>query len=161
MITDLSKINIATKVLKKADFIWIIGNGGSAALADHLACDLLKNAAKKALSLCSNNSLLLAIGNDYNFNVIFQKQLEVLFNFNNDVLICISNSGESENLVTAAKHISEKGGTVISILGTIEDESGGYLRNYSSVPLIIGTEDQQECEDIFSEVCHKLYKSLL
>ena len=46
--------------------IWIIGNGGSAAQAEHLACDLLKNAQKKAISLCSNNSLLLAIGNDWN-----------------------------------------------------------------------------------------------
>jgi D-sedoheptulose 7-phosphate isomerase len=158
--TDLSQMENAIKALKKANFIWIIGNGGSAAQADHLACDLLKNAQKKAISLCSNNSLLLAIGNDYNFTHIFKKQLEVLFDLKNDVLICISTSGESENLVNAAHYVFSNGGTVIAITGTIVDIDGGYLQNYATHKIIIGNEDQQECEDIFGAICHKIYKGL-
>lgn len=159
--TDLTQIDSIIKTLKSADFIWIIGNGGSAAQADHLACDLVKNAKLKAVSLCSNNSLLLAIGNDYNFNVIFSKQLEVFFNFKKDVLICISTSGESENLVTAAQYVYNHGGKVITITGAFANNEGGYIRNFATHSLLLGSEDQQECEDQFSEICHKIYKMLV
>ena len=107
MRTDLSEIDKIVKVLKDAQRIYIIGDGGCAAQADHLACDLVKNAGKKAFSLCTNFALASAISNDINWNIVFSEQLKVYFDFKHDVLICLSTSGESRNLVLAAEYISQ------------------------------------------------------
>jgi D-sedoheptulose 7-phosphate isomerase len=159
--TDLTQIDQIIKALKAADFIWIIGNGGSAAQADHLACDLVKNAKIKAVALTSF-SIASAIANDYGtFDIVFSKQLENGFDFDRDVLICLSTSGESKNLIRAAKYIYDNGGKVITITGAFASHKGGYIRNFATHSLLLGSEDQQECEDLIGEICHKIYKMLI
>jgi D-sedoheptulose 7-phosphate isomerase len=156
---DLSQIETIVNIFKQSNFIWIIGNGGSAAQADHFACDLVKNAKKRAISL-TNFSVGSAISNDMDFVHIFRNQLEVFFDLKKDVLLCISTSGESNNLIKAAHYIFTKGGKVVTITGTIEDEKGGMLRDFSTNFIVVDNNDQQRCEDIFGAICHKIYKGL-
>lgn len=156
MLIDQEEFDRAVEILRGADFIYIIGNGGSASLANHLACDLLKNTGLKAISLCSNEAVLTAIGNDQSFEEIFCRQLEILFNRERDVLIALSTSGQSLNVVLAAKYIYESGGKVIAIGGN----KGGKLKKYATIPLILKSEGMQNCEDKMAGVCHELYREL-
>ena len=146
----------AIKLLRQADFIYIIGNGGAAGMADHLACDLLKGIGLKAISLCSNNSLITAIGNDYGFDEIFIEQLKTLFNPERDVLIAMSTSGNSKNAILAAEWVQKRNGKTIVLMG----RNGGALRNYSTSLILIDAKDTQDCEDKIGIICHEFYKRL-
>lgn len=97
--------------LKKANFIYIIGNGGSASTADHLANDLVKQCRLKAISLCSNSAILTAIANDYDYRVVFLDQLMV-FLTPDDMLITISTSGQSKNILYAIDYANLIGADV-------------------------------------------------
>lgn len=87
------------KLIKKARFIWIAGNGGSASTAEHFTTDLVKK-GYPAICLNSNTSVMTMIANDYGYSEIFSKQLQVLGD-DPDLLITISCSGTSENIVRA------------------------------------------------------------
>lgn len=142
--------------LSKANMIYIIGNGGSAALSDHFACDLLKNCNLPAISLCSNLALITAIANDVSFEEIFALQLDNLFK-KDDVLIAFSTRGTSPNIVAAVKKIcnGEKG-TVIGVAGF----DGGELKKWSHEFYHIDSFNMQECEDEMNEICHAIYNEL-
>ncbi|MCA6439608.1 MAG: SIS domain-containing protein [Chitinophagaceae bacterium] len=124
--------------------IFIIGNGGSASTASHIGNDfglaVLKKTNKKvnksyrALALTDNISVISAIGNDSTFNNIFLDQLKVHYRAG-DKLIAISASGNSPNLVEAAKWFREQGGTVIGWLGF----DGGKLKELSDVSVVVET----------------------
>jgi D-sedoheptulose 7-phosphate isomerase len=101
--------------------IFIIGNGGSAATASHMACDLGKGTIDyrnsgftrfRAISLSDNTALLTALGNDLSFEDIFAEQLEGLMN-DGDVVVFISASGNSPNLVRAAHYARSRAGTLV------------------------------------------------
>lgn len=87
--------------IKKARFIWVAGNGGSAATAEHFATDLVKK-GYPAICLNSNTPLITMIANDYGYDQIFSKQLEKL-STRDDLLITISCSGTSPNIERAKK----------------------------------------------------------
>jgi len=144
------------KGLKNANMIYIIGNGGSAATADHLAADLLKNCDLPAISLCSNLALITAIANDISFSQIFAEQLRVLTK-EGDVLVAFSTRGTSLNIVAAAKFIYNSGGTVIGVAGY----DGGELKKWSNIFYSIDSSNMQECEDETNQICHEIYKELL
>ena len=134
--------------LKTAKKIWIVGDGGSAALADHLACDLLKNAHLPAISLCSNSALITAIANDYSFSKVFSMQLKELWS-KDDILIILSTSGNSENLISGFKEVDKS----ILIVG------GGYLLNnkrQEDIVIHIEGKDQMDTEDCILQVCHEI-----
>lgn len=93
--------------------IFFVGNGGSASTASHFANDLAigtRLTAKpfKAISLTDNTAIITAIGNDYGFQFVFSKQLEVLSD-SGDILVLISASGNSPNLIEAVKVAKKKG----------------------------------------------------
>lgn len=92
-------MNDLLKKIKKARFIWIAGNGGSASTAEHFANDLVKK-GYKAIALSANTSIITMIANDYGYKYIFSKQLEVYAN-KQDLLITISCSGTSGNIIEA------------------------------------------------------------
>ncbi len=104
--------------------IFVIGNGGSAATASHIGNDIGMATLKveseekpfKILPLTDNFSIISAIGNDYGYDNIFLKQLNIHYR-PNDVLIVISASGNSPNLITAANFVKGKGGRVLGMLG--------------------------------------------
>lgn len=107
---------------QRGSTIFFAGNGGSAATASHFSQDLAEVGRKanvkpfKTLSLTDNVSFITAIGNDYGYEKIFVIQMTELFK-KNDVLVVISASGNSRNVVEAANYAKEKEGISIGLLG--------------------------------------------
>ena len=98
--------------------VYLVGNGGSAAIASHQAVDLWKNASIPAMAF-NDASLLTSISNDYGYAHVFEKPLEVFLK-DQDVLIAISSSGASENILRAVETAKEKGAAAISFSGFSE-----------------------------------------
>ena len=99
-------MNELIEKIKKARFIWICGNGGSASTAEHFANDLVKK-GYPAIALSTNTALITMIGNDYGYDEIFRKQLDV-YATRDDLLITISCSGRSNNInlaITVAREL--------------------------------------------------------
>lgn len=118
--------------IKKASRVYIIGNGGSAALADHFANDLVKMCGIKAYSLCSNTALLTSLANDNGYENIFVDQLKVYLE-KEDVLVTISTSGKSKNIIKAIEYAKNIGANVVSFptgetMGT-EDKNVVMMHN--------------------------------
>ena len=101
------------KAIKSANYVYIIGNGGSAATANHFANDLVKMCGIRAISLCANEAVVMAYANDNGYENIFSDQLKV-FLTSRDLLITISGSGTSENIVKAIKYAKRIGAKVYS-----------------------------------------------
>jgi D-sedoheptulose 7-phosphate isomerase len=106
--------------------IWF-GNGGSAADAQHLACELvsrfyLERKALASIALTTNTSALTAIANDYDFNQVFARQVEALVN-RGDIVIGISTSGNSPNVIHGLKKAKSLGAITVALTGA----SGGKL----------------------------------
>ena len=115
------------------------GNGGSASHAQHLACELVvryKNNRKaiNAISLTTDTSNLTAIGNDYDFKYIFSRQLEAIGN-KGDICIFLTTSGESKNILEAAKIAKKKLISCYSFSG----KGGGKLKNIIKNNIIINS----------------------
>jgi len=98
--------------IRKANFVYIIGNGGSASTANHFANDLVKKGGIKAISLSSNDSIMTAYANDCGFDNVYLEQLKV-FLTKDDLLIAISTSGKSVNLLKAIKYARKIGAGVV------------------------------------------------
>jgi D-sedoheptulose 7-phosphate isomerase len=112
-------INICSCALKRGNTIFFIGNGGSAAEAQHLAAEflgkfILRRKALPACALTVDSSAVTAIANDFGYNFVFSRQLEGLAK-EGDVLIGLSTSGESENVIQAFKTAASMGLETISL----------------------------------------------
>lgn len=125
--------------LKNNGKILFCGNGGSAADSQHLAAELVvrlrgtfNRQAIPAIALTVNPSILTAAANDFGFKKIFSRQVEALGN-SNDVLVAISTSGNSVNIIEATKAARKKNIPVIGFLGG----SGGKLASIVDLPIII------------------------
>lgn len=95
--------------------IYLIGNGGSSAVAEHMAIDLTKNAGLKAMAI-SGTPMLTTFANDYGYENVYKKAIEVFGN-KRDILIAISSSGSSVNIINACKIAKVKGMKVITLSG--------------------------------------------
>ncbi|WP_439699160.1 SIS domain-containing protein [Mucilaginibacter sp. AW1-7] len=121
---------------KNGKTIYVVGNGGSAATASHMQADFrffvryFSKFRPKIFALTDNVPMITAIGNDNNFDDVFVEQMRGQF-VSGDVLIAISASGNSPNLVRAAKFANELGGTSIAFVGFL----GGKLNEISTIPL--------------------------
>jgi len=154
-VDDLVEALFAT--IETGNTIWVIGNGGSASTADHFEVDLsfVRNFEDKqtikAASLCSNSSVITAIGNDIGFEYIFSHQLMRRAS-PGDVCFAISASGISPNLVKAFEYCTENSITKLAILGF----DGGALLKMSDSHLLIPTEKglYGPVEDIHLSICH-------
>lgn len=144
---DHNLISDCIELLEKARLesknIFVIGNGGSASTASHIGNDfglaVIKNTnstakSYKVISLCDNFSVISAISNDSDYENIFVDQLKVHYN-TGDILLAISASGNSKNLIEAAKFVKKKNGKVLGWLGF----DGGELTKYSDIPIVIKT----------------------
>jgi len=147
-------IQIANKMNRNKN-IFIIGNGGSAATAIHFAADLNKSAKLRARALVENISEITAISNDYDYNSIFLDQLKnhaVI----GDVLVAISCSGNSENIMRAVNWAKDNGVFVIGLTGF----DGGYLSKMADMNITIDSDNIRICEDIHLTICHMLTQKL-
>lgn len=127
-------VNILLESLSKGGKILVCGNGGSAADAQHFAAELVgkflvERKAIPAIALTTNSSILTAVGNDYNFSKIFSRQVEALGE-KKDVLIVISTSGNSENVINAINTAKKKGIVVIGLTGGNEKNEVKQLVDY-------------------------------
>jgi D-sedoheptulose 7-phosphate isomerase len=110
------------ETLRTGNTILTVGNGGSAAEAQHFAAELVgrfrrDRAPYAAIALTTDTSILTALGNDYGFDDVFARQVRALAR-EGDVLLAFSTSGESENLVRAAEAAHDRGVQVISLTGS-------------------------------------------
>ena len=103
---QLNNISEKFKKIKKGNKAIIIGNGGSSALASHVSVDLTKNAKVRAINF-NESDLLTCFSNDYGYEKVFEKALD-FYADKGDVVIIISSSGKSKNLINAAKFAKKK-----------------------------------------------------
>lgn len=157
---DEKILEILKNSIKNNQKIFIAGNGGSAALSIHYACDLSKGAninweqnfnRYKAICLLNNIGYITAISNDTSYEEIFKQQLINLAS-KNDILILISSSGNSPNIIKAAEYAKEAGLIVIGITGF----NGGKLKEMCDYSAHINVDSYEVCEDVHQIFGHFL-----
>ncbi len=135
--------------------VFIVGNGGSAATANHFVCDFGKNAVQgdkrrfRILSLCDNIEKMTALGNDIAFEEIFRQQLINLMR-PNDVMIVVSASGNSPDLVRACEYCKEKGGKIVALAGF----TGGKIKDFADVSMVVDSKSYERIEDLHLIILH-------
>ncbi len=141
--------------------VFICGNGGSAATASHFACDLGKGTITpglkrmRALSLSDAIPMMTAWGNDSDYSDIFAEQLTNLMN-PGDLLIAISGSGNSPNVLKAVEYARAHGGHTIALTGF----AGGKIKDLAAHSVIVGAECIQIVEDVHMAIEHTVCMSL-
>ena len=131
-------IQIVKETILNKSCILLCGNGGSAADSQHFAAELVGRFKKdrapfKAIALTTDSSSLTCIGNDYSFNDIFSRQLEALGN-RGDLLVSISTSGNSRNIINAIHTANILGINTLSLLGGFGGEAEKISKNSILVP---------------------------
>jgi len=124
--TIAAAAKIITKALKQNGRLYICGNGGSAADAQHIASELVgrfehERKPLPAVALTTNTSIVTSISNDYGYESVFAKQVEALVK-KGDILWAISTSGTSENVVAAAELAKKKGAAVLAFTGSSDSK---------------------------------------
>ena len=120
MTADLNKAVDMLKATKNTrSVIYLVGNGGSAAIAEHMAIDFTKNAGLRAMAL-SGSPMLTTFSNDFGYEKVFQKGLDHFAN-EGDILIAISSGGTSKNILNACEAAKDKGMQIITFSGFAED----------------------------------------
>ncbi len=160
---DLTAIEQAGELLDQASqngsTIYTAGNGGSAATALHIAADLSwgrrmgDQNRPKAISLAANSPIMTALANDVSFDDVFTEQMISLFR-RGDLLIVISASGNSENVLRAAEFAKTHGGSTVAMSGF----DGGKLNGACDVNIHVPTPSRayELVEDVHHSVCHML-----
>lgn len=150
-------VNIIWKAYKNNQHIFFAGNGGSASTATHLAGDMGKNIGLpfKTIALTDNIAWITAIGNDLSYEDIFIEQLKN-FAKPKDVLVVISGSGNSANVVKAVKWANKAKLTTVGLLGF----DGGKLLKLVDHPVLVPVKHYGYVEGIHSEIHHYLIESL-
>ena len=142
--------------LKNNGKVILFGNGGSAADAQHMAAELIgrfkiERESISAIALTTDTSVITSIGNDYDFNKIFSRQCESLVN-ENDVVIAISTSGNSDNVINGVLKAKEKGSFVIGLTGN----SGGKLKSSADILLDVPSDDTARIQEGHRVIIHSL-----
>ena len=139
--------------------IYVFGNGGSGSTASHMVCDMVKGCSykkdKKFKIICLNDNIptILAYSNDVSYDVVFEEQLKNFLK-PNDVVIGISGSGNSTNIINAIKYANNNGAVTIGMSGF----NGGKLKEISNINIHAPINDMQISEDIHLITIHILYK---
>lgn len=156
----LARIAEAGKVLAGAlgngRRAYLMGNGGSAADAQHIAAELvgrykMERRGLPVIALTVNTSCLTAIGNDYSYDVVFSRQIDALAS-QGDVVIGISTSGNSRNVLLALEAARKKGARTIGLTG----RSGGRLRAVAELCLCMPSEDTPRIQEAHILIGHIL-----
>jgi D-sedoheptulose 7-phosphate isomerase len=141
--------------------VYVIGNGGSAATAAHFVCDLGKNTACghvqgiRVMALTDNVPISTALSNDHGYEALFERQLRTLVE-PGDIVMAISASGNSPNIVNGLKAAREVGAATIALLGF----DGGAARALSDVALVIESFNYGHVEDAHMIIGHVLAQHL-
>ena len=144
-------VQIVLKTRATGGKVIFVGNGGSAAIASHQAVDLWKNGGIRAVAF-NDASLLTCVANDYGYQHVFEKPVE-MFADPSDVLIAISSSGRSENILRAVDMAKSKGCTVITLSGFKPDNP---LRRKGLLNFYVPSESYGFVEISHLAICHYL-----
>jgi D-sedoheptulose 7-phosphate isomerase len=142
--------------LKRGGKILIMGNGGSAADSQHIAAEIVGRFKKErrglaAIALTTDTSIITSVGNDYGYDYIFARQIEALCR-PEDVVIGITTSGNSKNVVAAIEEANKIGATTIGLTGS----SGGKLTELCKFNLIMPSSDTPRIQEAHIFVGHSL-----
>lgn len=140
--------------LRQGKKILICGNGGSAADAQHFAAELVgrlqrDRKALPAISLTTDTSILTAVGNDYGFEKIFRKQVEA-WGQPGDLLLAISTSGNSPNVLEAIAAAREQHMQVVALAG----KSGGEMARLADLALVMPSQSSQHIQEGHIAIIH-------
>jgi len=142
--------------------IWVAGNGGSAAIADHTVCDATKGThvegqpPLRTISLNSNVAMLTAISNDIGYEDVYRRQLAYYLK-PNDAVLLVSSSGNSPNVVEACRYARERGTPTIAFVGF----GGGALRELADHVVWIPIDNYGVVEDTHQSLIHVITQYLL
>jgi len=149
---------ILADCIKNGGKILLCGNGGSAADAQHFAGELVvrltsdyTRQALPAITLSSDSFILTACANDFGFEQVFSRQIEALGK-PEDVLVCISTSGNSPNLIQATRKAKEKKMKTVGLLGG----DGGELKKFSDLSIIVPSHATPRIQETHVFICHIL-----
>ena len=153
--TEIEKaIQEIIKCLKNNKKIIIFGNGGSAADAQHIVAEfigrfMLERKSLPAIALTSNSSIITALGNDYSFDKIFSRQCEGLVE-EEDIVIGISTSGNSKNVLNGLMVSKKKGAITIGLLGS----NGGKIGKVCDIPIIVSSASTPRIQEAHRTIYH-------
>lgn len=155
-------IKVLVQAKEAGKMVYIMGNGGSAATASHFCCDFNKGVSygkdKRFKFICLNDNLatMMAYANDISYDDIFVEQLKNFLN-SGDVVIGISGSGNSKNVLKAIEYANSADGTTIGITGY----DGGKLKKMAKYSVNTNINDMQISEDIHMILDHLCSKALM
>jgi len=159
-------VNIIFKKLKLGGKLLLCGNGGSASDAQHLAAEYLVRLRPKvdrkplpAITLAQDTSTLTACGNDYLFDDIFLRPFQALAN-KNDILICLSTSGNSKNIIKVLIEAKKRKISTIGFLGN----QGGKAKNFCDIKLTVNskiTSRIQECHIFLGHIIFEAVENII
>jgi D-sedoheptulose 7-phosphate isomerase len=146
--------DVVTEALKRGDKVLLCGNGGSAADAQHFATEMTVKMKQvrspmAAIALTTNSSLLTAQANDLGFDTVFSRQIESLGRAG-DVLVAISTSGMSPNILSAVTAARQMGIKVIGLTGC----GGGKVAAMSDIAITIPSDEAPRIQEAHIAVCH-------
>jgi len=157
-ISDLIEIaaNICINSLKNGNKILLIGNGGSAADAQHIAAEIigrykLERKGLPAIALTTDTSVITSISNDFGYLSVFTRQVEALAN-KDDVLIAISTGGSSSNIISAIKLAKELNCKTIGFSG----RDGGAFNDLCDVNLLVASDDTPRIQEMHILIGHTI-----
>ena len=161
--SNLNKIiNIIYKKLNLGGKILLCGNGGSAADAQHLAAEFLIRLRPKvnrhpipAISLCTDTSMLTACGNDYKFEDIFLRPFKALSK-KNDILLAISTSGNSKNIIKVLNQAKKDKITTIGFLGN----NGGKAKKFCNYKIVVDSKNTARIQEAHIFLGHFIFTSV-
>ncbi len=157
MEVDLANASrLAVETLKRGNKILLCGNGGSASDAQHIAAELTgryksERRGLPGIALTTDTSALTAISNDYGYDRVFDRQVEALAN-EGDLLIGISTSGNSANVISALKAAKELGCTTIGFSG----RDGGKMNEVCDVNLVVPSDNTPRIQEMHILFGHTL-----
>jgi len=147
-------VDLVAEALEKGRKLLVMGNGGSAADAQHFAAEIvgrfkLERRALPAIALSTDTSILTAVGNDYGFDLVFRRQVEALAQAG-DVVVGISTSGSSQNVYGALLLAGEMGCRTIGLLG----RDGGTIAGIVDIPLTVPVQDTPRVQEAHITIIH-------
>ncbi|MBI5598317.1 MAG: D-sedoheptulose 7-phosphate isomerase [Deltaproteobacteria bacterium] len=139
---------------KSGGKLMIIGNGGSAADAQHVAAEFvnrfeIERPPLPAVALTTDSSVITSVGNDYDFSLVFSKQVKALGRAG-DVLLAISTSGESKNVIKAVETAKKTGIKTIALTG----KDGGELAKKGDLVMNVASKSTPRVQEVHITVCH-------
>ena len=147
---------LLAECFRRGNKLLVMGNGGSAADAQHLAAEIvgrfkLERRALPAIALTTDSSILTAVGNDYGFESIFSRQVEA-HAVAGDVVVGISTSGNSPNVQLALQRAAEAGCRTVALLG----KDGGTIKGVAELSITVPSHDTPRVQEGHITIIHIL-----